>query len=253
MIYGMYLSATGMVTNAHQQDVIANNLANADTGGFKRSMALVEARRVEAQVTRARGDAHPLLDNIGGGQLLAPTFVDFTQGTIEQTGNPLDTAMSGEGFLAVNDADGQVRLTRAGALMVDHQGQLITAQGHQVLDRERKPIVLQGIPQRELTIGSRGELRRGQELLANIGLFESSDPKSLRPVGENLLALVGDARMVPARGQLIGGALEQSNVDPATELTRLMETQRLLELNANMIKYQDSTLAKLVNEVGKIG
>ena len=253
MIYGLYLSATGMVTNSHQQDVIANNLANSDTNGFKRSMAMLEARRVEAQVTRARGDSHALLDNLGGGQLLAPTYVDFTQGPIEQTGNPLDTAMSGEGFLAVKDGQGEDRLTRAGALMLDREGHLITAQGHQVLDRNRQPIVMENVPQRELSIGSHGEIRRGQETLANIGLFESSDPKNLRPVGENLLALTGDARMIPARGQLLGGMLEQSNVDPATELTRLMETQRLLEANANMIKYQDTTLSKLVNEVGKIG
>jgi flagellar basal-body rod protein FlgF len=253
MIYGLYLSATGVMTNAHQQDVIANNLANSDTSGFKRTMALLEQRRVEAQALHAAGESHPVLDSIGGGQLLAPAYVDFTQGSIEQSSNPFDTAMSGSGFLAVRDGQGETRLTRAGELMLDRQGNLITAQGHKVLDGNRQPIRLEGIPQNQLTLGTHGEIRHHGDVVANIGLFEASDPQQLRPVGQNMLALTGDARLVPARGQLLSGALEMSNVDATTELTRLMETQRLLEANANMIKYQDSTLSKLVNEVGKIG
>jgi flagellar basal-body rod protein FlgF len=254
VIYGLYLAATGIVTNSYQQDVIANNLANADTNGFKRTMGLVEARRVAAQVSLSRGDDHPLLDKMSGGQFLAPTYVDHTQGTIEQTGNPLDTAMSGKGFIAVQDGEGQLRLTRAGSLIVDRQGRLITQQGHQVLNVNRQPISLANVPQGQLTISQQGEVNAGQQTLAQIALLEPTDPQSLRPVGENLLAPVGDdAQLVPASGKLIGGALEQSNVEPANELTRLMETQRLLEANANMIKYQDATLAKLVNEVGKIG
>lgn len=253
MIYGLYLSATGIMTSSHQQDVIANNIANADTNGFKRSMALVRERQVESRAMRAMGLSHDPLDNIGGGQLLSPTYTDFTQGSVEQTSNPLDTAITGEGFLAVHDQDGQTRLTRAGALMIDNRGRLITAQGHQILDDQQKPINLLNIPQRELSIRSNGEIMRGPEQLAKIGVFDSSDRASLKPVGENLLQIVGDAQMIKANGKLVGGALELSNVDPALELTRLMETQRLLEANATMIKYQDATLAKAVNEVGKIG
>jgi flagellar basal body rod protein FlgG len=253
MIYGLYLSATGIMTSSHQQDVIANNIANADTNGFKRSMSLLREREVESRAMRAMGLTHDPLDKIGGGQLLSPTYTDYSQGTIEQTSNPLDTAVTGDGFLAVHDQSGQTRLTRAGALMIDNTGRLITAQGHQVLDAEKKPISLANIPQSELSIRSNGEIMRGQEQLSKIGLFDSSDRASLKPAGENLLQIVGDAQMVKANGKLVGGALEQSNVDPALELTRLMETQRLLEANATMIKYQDATLAKAVNEVGKIG
>lgn len=252
MIYGLYLSATGITTNAHQQDVIANNIANADTNGFKRSMALVKAREVEARVMQASGLSNPLLDDIGGGQLLSPTYVDFTQGTIEQTSNPLDTAVVGDGFLAVRQGN-DTRLSRAGVLMIDEQGRLITAQGHEVLDTAQKPINLKGVPTTDLLIGTHGEVRRGQEQLAQIGLFGADKPQNVKPIGENLYALTGAAQLVPATGQLVGGAIEMSNVEPANELTRLMEVQRLLEANANMIKYQDATLAKLVNEVGKIG
>ncbi|MBC7783055.1 MAG: flagellar hook-basal body protein [Burkholderiales bacterium] len=253
MIYGLYLSATGVVTNAHQQDVIANNLANSETTGFKRSMALFEQRRVESQVVRAAGGKPNMLDDIGGGQFLAPTFVDFTQGPLEQSANQFDTAISGRGFIAVGDGSGETRLTRAGEMMIDREGNLLTAQGHKVLDSNRTAINLKGYAQHELALNNKGQISHGRDVLATIGLFDSSDTAALRPVGENLLALTGDARLVPAKGEFLSGFVERSNVDPANELTKLMETQRLLEGNANMIKYQDATLAKLVNEVGKIG
>lgn len=253
MIYGMYLSATGVVTASHQQDVLSNNLANAETSGFKRALALTRQRDVESAALRNAGMRNDLLDRIGGGQLLSPTAIDFSQGAIEQSSNPLDTSISGDGFLGVRDASGELRLTRAGEMMINRQGELITAQGHKVLDTNKQPIKLENVNQRELAIGTNGEIRRGPETLATIGLFDTADRSALRPIGQNLLALTGDAQLTPAKGKLLSGTTESSNVDPATELTRLMETQRLLEANTNMIKFQDASLAKLVNEVGKIG
>ncbi len=253
MIYGLYLSATGVVTSTHQQDVIANNIANSETSGFKRAMSLIEQRQVESQARRVAGDYRSEFDPIGGGHFLAPTALDFTQGSLEQSNNNFDTAIQGEGFLAVKDNAGEIRLTRAGEMMITRDGTLITAQGHPVLDVNKNPINLSGYTQRELVIGSKGEIRSGQDTLTNIGLFDVNDRKLLRPVGENMLAPLGDSQLVPAKGQLLSGYTERSNVDPTTELTRLMEIQRLLEGNANMIKYQDATLAKAVNELGKIG
>jgi flagellar basal body rod protein FlgG len=258
VIYGMYLSATGVMTNSHAQDVISNNLANSETSGFKKSMALYTQRQVESQAMHAANLQNPLLDNIGGGQLLAPTAIDFSQGNIEYSSNKFDVAIKGNGFMAVRDGRGEPRLTRAGELMLDNQGNLITAQGHAVMDKSNQPIKLANYKQSELTIGQDGTISRttqggGSEPLVTIGLVDSSDPKAVRPIGENLFKLTGnDARLVPATGQLLSGNIERSNVDTATELTQLMQIQRQLEANANMIKFQDATLAKAVNELGKI-
>jgi flagellar basal-body rod protein FlgF len=252
MIYGMYLSATGVQTASHQQDVLANNLANAETSGFKRSMTLLKQRDVEAKAMHAAGLRHPLQDNIGGGHLLSPTSIDFSQGGIEDTGNPFDLAVRGEGFLGVRVGQ-ETRLTRAGELMINNQGQLVNAQGFQVVNDQKQPISLTGYAQGELTIYEDGSIKRGQDLVAKIGLFDSTDKKALKNLGENLLAITGDeAKMVPATGSLLSGYVERANVEPAVEITRLMETQRQLEANANMIKFQDTTLGRLVNEVGKI-
>jgi flagellar basal-body rod protein FlgG len=257
VIYGMYLSATGVMTNSHAQDVISNNLANSETSGFKKSMALYTQRQVESKAMHAANPHDTRFDNLGGGQLLAPTAVDFSQGTVERTENPFDVAISGKGFIAVRDVAGQDRLTRAGELMLDRDGDLITAQGHAVLDKNNRPIRLPGEKQGDLTIGTDGTIAHatstgGREPLARINLVDSTDPQSVKPIGENLFKLVGDARLVPATGTLQSNSIERSNVDTAVELTQLMQTQRQLEANANMIKFQDATLAKAVNELGKI-
>jgi len=131
VIYGLYLSATGVLTNSYRQDVIANNLANAQTVGFKRSLALFQQRRTEAQSPDAADlsdQTDPLLEHIGGGLLLAPTAIDHSQGTLEQTGQNLDLAIHGDGFFAVQDGK-QTRLTRDGRFLVDSDGHLILGDG----------------------------------------------------------------------------------------------------------------------------
>lgn len=260
MIYGLYLSATGVVTASHQQDVIANNLANSETNGFKRELALTEARRTEAAARSMAGKtptwADPLRDNIGGGQLLAPSWFDQQQGNLVQSSNNLDVAFNGSGFIGVQDGN-EFRLTRNGALAFDREGRLITSAGQHVVDANKQPIKvdLGGRKQADLRINTDGSITAaGSDTpLAKIGLFEPTDPQSIKPVGGNVFATTQNTQLVAAKGQLKSGMVESSNVDPATELTRLMETQRLLEANANLIRTQDQTLGRAVNDVGKIG
>jgi flagellar basal-body rod protein FlgF len=251
MIYGMYLSATGLITASHQQDVIANNLANAETGGFKRQLEIQTQRQVESKVAQSLGQGNSLLDNIGGGQLTGPTYTDFTAGDLEDTANNFDTAITGQGFFAVKDGD-QTRLTRNGSLMIDKQGHLITTAGQQVLDSKRQPITLSGFAQSQLRIETDGSIKSGRDTIAQIGLFQPDNPQSLHAVGRNMYGFGTDTKLNPADARLQHNMLEKANVDPTTELTRLMESQRLLEANANMIRYQDQSLSRAVNDVGKI-
>lgn len=260
MIYGLYLSATGVITNSHQQDVIANNLANSETGGFKRQLSLTQARQVESRAMQAAGKPgghrDPLLDNIGGGQFLAPSWFDQTQGNLVPSSNNLDTAIQGSGFIGVQE-NGQFRLTRNGAFMVDKDGFLRTSAGQTVVNDQKQPVKIDmtGRKQSDLNIDTAGGIHAAGEegTLAKIGLFEPTDPQTIKPVGGNVFAPLEGAQLVAAKGMLRGSMSEASNVDPATEMTRLMETQRLLEANANMIKMQDQTLGRAVNDVGKIG
>ena len=111
MNYGLYLSATGVLANTYRQDVIANNLANAETVGFKRHLATFQQRPVESHFQGRPDLSDPTLDNIGGGFLVAPTQVDTSQGEFEPTGNNLDAAIFGNGFFAVQNK-GKTQLTR---------------------------------------------------------------------------------------------------------------------------------------------
>ena len=262
MIYGLYLSATGVLTSAHRQDVLANNLANSETVGFKKDVALFNQRLTEAQQRRLPAGTsavslkatHPMLERIGGGHLVHPTAVDTAQGELEPTGSPLDVAIQGAGYFAVEDPTGQTRLTRNGQFSVDEGGNLIlsNARGEKVLDLEQRPIQL--APGGDVWVGKDGTVTQHGRPVACVGVFDVADRSKLAKRGGTLLGFgQQDLVRAPATTQLHNEFVERANVDPATELSALMDTQRQLEANANMIRYQDQTLAKLVNEVGKIG
>jgi flagellar basal body rod protein FlgG len=251
MIYGMYLSATGVIASSYRQDVIANNLANSEAMGFKKDLALIQARPTAAQETGDSQSANPMLENIGGGMFLAPTLIDTTQGELEPTGNPLDVAIQGPGYFAVNQG-GQTRLTRSGQFVIDHNGQLAVAAdgGPTVLDKDQNPVALD--PSFPAIIANDGTISQQGKAVAQLGVFGVSDPTMLQKQGGTLFSLKQGAQMTPIASTFRPETLERSNVDPATELTELMDAQRQLEANANMIKTQDETLSKLVSDVGKV-
>ena len=258
MIYGLYLSASGVLASSYRQDVIANNLANSETVGFKKDVALFEQRLTEAQARRLPpggwlfgGPTNPLLEPIGGGLLAHPTVIDSSQGELEPTGSPLDVAIEGRGYFAVDDK-GQTRLTRNGQFAVDRKGRLILSngEGQAVLDPKGKAIKL--LPGLSTAISSDGTITQDGNPVGRIGVFDVADRRQLLKQGGTLMSHP-DQSLVPAAGSLRSEFVERANVDPASELAELMETQRQLEANANMIRYQDQTLGRLVNEVGKIG
>lgn len=252
MNYGLYLSANGIMANSYRQDVIANNLANSETIGFKRDLTCFRARLTEAQEARNRANTNPLLEPMGGGMLAHPGAVDVTQGDLETTGNNLDIAIFGDGFLAVTDGKGPTRLTRDGRLAVDRAGNLVLANdpNRKVLGPDMKPIVLDGRESASVSIGQHGEITQAGQRVATLGLFET-DQTQFKKLGGNLIA-TDVKKLRPAKGQIQSENVERSNVDPTNELSQLMDAQRQLEANANMIRYQDQTLGRLVNDVGKM-
>jgi flagellar basal-body rod protein FlgF len=254
VIYGLWLSATGVMTNSHQVDVIANNLANAETSGFKRQLATFQERAPEAKEDHQRaGDR--FFDNVGGGQLLSPSSFDTSAGVLEDTGEPLDLAINGEGYFLVRDAKGQERLTRNGNFIADREGNVVLATDSrvQLLGADRQPLKLDaGLTPSEIQIGKDGTISDGVQAFGRIGTFNIANEKLLRPVGGTLLKAPTSVEISPVASQIEAGYLERSNVDPALELTRLMGAQRMLDANANLIRYQDQSLSRLVNDVGRI-
>jgi flagellar basal-body rod protein FlgF len=253
MIYGMYLSATGVLTNTYRQDVIANNLANSESVGFKKDLALFRERKTAAEEMGGHtGQVDSNLENIGGGLLANPTLVDTSQGEIEPTGNNMDLAISGKGYFAVQSG-GKVSLTRNGQFMVNRNGDLVLGNngGQTVLDTKQAPIQL--LPNKQVTFSTDGTVMQGGNAVAKIGLFDVSDPSQLKKEGGTLLTVPPSQSLATDSNSMMkSGFVERSNVDPATELASLMDTQRQLEANANMIRYQDQTLGELISSVGKV-
>lgn len=255
MIYGLYQSATGVLANSFRQDVIANNLANAETVGFKKDLALCREQATEARLRglNPRRHSNPALEPLGGGLAVRPTFVDRSQGELESTGNAMDVAIHGDGFFAVRQ-DGKMMLTRDGRLTVNSAGNLALAStGLEVLDTNRQPIAIK--PGQPLTIGDDGSITQNKKPVGRLGLFDVPNSRQLHKQGAGLLAYPDAERaMKPAvAATLRSNFVERANVEPATELAKLMDAQRQLEANANMIRYQDQTLGRLVNDVMKIG
>lgn len=254
MLYGLYVSAAGVMANSYRQDVLANNLANSETVGFKRDLALVMGRRTAAQESGGgAGDSNAMLERLGGGIFVAPTLVDTSQGELERTGNDLDTALVGDGYFAVGRGK-QINLTRNGRFVVNHRSRLALASDEnlEVLDPQRRPITLEA--HRPVTIAKDGTITQGREAVGRIGVFDVPDRKSLTKSGGTMLTYpdLKKLRPAPASTAVRSEFIERANVDPSIELASLMDTQRQLEANANMIRYQDQMLSKLVNEVGKI-
>jgi flagellar basal body rod protein FlgG len=252
MIYGLYLSASGVMTNSYRQDVIANNIANSETVGFKKDLAILQQRSTAAQELGQQSQTNPLLENIGGGLLAARLAVDTRPGEFEPTGNNMDLALEGNGFLAVGSGK-KMHLTRNGQLILNRNGALALSNdpAQTVLDDKRVPITLDGT--QPINIASDGTITQAGKIVAHIGFFDTGDPEALQKDGGTLLSIPEGATLTQASPTVRTGFVERSNVDPATELTELMDTQRQLEANANMIHIQDETLDKLVNDVGKIG
>lgn len=250
MIYGLYQSAAGIMSNSYRQDVIANNLANSETTGFKRDVTAFRQRLTAARENRKSGDwSDSVYEGLGGGLLAMPNQADFSQGALQETGAASDIAIQGKGFLAVKQGD-QTLLTRDGRFSVNQNGNLILTSGQAVLDTAGQPITVG--TDGPLTIDSDGQITQNGKQLGRVGVYNVDNAASLKKVGGNLFAASDNDPIHAGDATLRSGFVEQSNVEPTSEMADLMDVQRQIQANANMIQTQDSTLQRLVNDVGKI-
>jgi len=252
MNYGMYLSAAGVQTSLHKQDVYANNLANANTVGFKPDTVVTRERLIERlEDPHLMVSPHWLLEQLGGGQLVEPTRVMLRQGSLVRTGNDLDIALEGNGFLTVRDRQGETALTRDGRLTVDDSGLLVmTTTGLPVLNDAGEPITI--TPDVPLTIDSDGAIRQEDVLVDQLALVQPDDPTALRKQGENLFRLDGNTTTLPSDVAVRQGFVESSAVDPVKAMMAMTGAAKAVQSNARMMQYHDQTLNNLFSRVGRV-
>ena len=254
MTYGLWLSAAGLQVNEYRQSIWANNLANANTTGFKHDLAVIQERDVESRAAAGGGRfAHPVLDSLTGGTWVRPTIHTFERGDFERTNNPLDLAIEGDGFLSVSDGQ-DTRHTRDGRLTLNRGGELVLVAGQgrwRVLDDGGTPIRVDPAGEGKIEISADGMIRQGGEEVARLGVVEFADPSQLTKVGANLYRNHAGAA-APSPSRIRSGYLELSTVNPVNGLAKMIEVARAYEVNANLISLQDQTIGLAVTTVGRI-
>jgi flagellar basal-body rod protein FlgG len=236
MLEGLYAAAAGMSAQQQQMDAIGNDLSNASTTGYKaervgfRDLLYSQVDQAGTSTTSGDGAAAQMIGR------------DQVQGAVEETGNPLDIAVQGEGYFQVKRADGSTGLTRDGALSIDSAGELTTADG----SRLEPPVKLpRGATASEISIASDGTVLAGGRPAGKITLVSVSAPDKLLADGTGQFSVTkGSGATSPAHDcTLRQGALEGSNVNVAQEMTTMMTTQRSYQMASSAIQTQDQMMS----------
>jgi flagellar basal-body rod protein FlgF len=254
MIYGMYLSAAGALVEDARQNVIANNLANSLTAGFKPDQVVFSARLTEAQERNDfRADVNPILERLGGGVFVDEISYQKRQGAYTQSSNPFHVALKGDGLFAVTDG-ASTYYTRAGNFQLGPDGTLLTADGsYRVQSVEGQPIRVEGEGASNVTIDEQGVMWVGSTQAGQLKVVGRLDPKAFTKVGDNLYQARPGVEPAPAPGTTVHQfLLEDSAVNSIQEMVALIKSYRAFEANMRILRLQDETLGKTVNEVAKL-
>jgi flagellar basal-body rod protein FlgG len=253
MLRAFSTAATGMTAQQTMVDVVANNLANINTTGFKRSQIdfqdLLYVKMIESGTEVASGINSPGGLEIGNGVRVASTIKVFTAGEYQNTGRKLDIAIRGEGFLQVTLPTGDLRYTRDGALQTNANGELVTTTGYSI-----EPAISVPTDAVSVSVGKDGGVNvtdssGTQSVVGTIQLARFPNPSGLSSEGDNLLSET-EASGTPTTGTagesgfgiIQSGFLEKSNVQMVTELVNLITAQRAYEINSRAIKAGDDML-----------
>jgi flagellar basal-body rod protein FlgG len=257
MINSLMISKTGMQAQQTQLDVISNNLANVSTNGFKRATAVFEdlmyqnLRQVGANT--AEQAELPTGLQVGLGVRTVATSRNFTQGSLQQSGNALDLAVNGGGFFQVQMPDGTTGYTRDGSFQLDAQGRMVTSRGYPLTAGITLPAESQSI-----TVSSDGVVTAKlpgnpvPQQVGNIELANFINSAGLEPLGQNLFAEslasgnpITGAPGSAGLGSVMQGMVETSNVNVVQELVTMIQTQRAYEMNSKAIQTSDQMLQRL--------
>jgi flagellar basal-body rod protein FlgG len=253
----LHTAATGMAAQELSVQVISNNIANLQTTGYKKQTAEFQdliyehIRRVGAQASD-QGTILPVGIDIGGGVKTVGTPRSMTQGTLSQTGNDLDLAITGEGFFKILMPDGTFQYTRDGTFQMDNTGRIVTAAGNPVQPTITVPQNSSGLTvnaQGQVSVTPAGGSTLTSTIIGQIGLTRFINKAGLQPVGSNLFtdtpssgAPQDGIANLEGYGNITQGSLEQSNVDVVSEMSDLIAAQRAYEMNAKVISAADQML-----------
>jgi flagellar basal body rod protein FlgG len=243
----MYISAEGAMAQSLRMETIANNLANVDTVGFKRDLALMQARLAEEAARGLAPAGDGSINDVGGGVMVEATVTDFSPGPLKSTGLETDFALRGRGFFVV-ERGGEQLLTRAGNFQRTPDGMLVTADGDPVLAEDGNPAIVPG----PFVFVEDGTLVT-PDGVARLAVAEPDSLGDLVKVGENLYSPLGPIGPLANELRSVAqGFLEASGVNAVREMVEMIETTRAFEANVNMIRHHDQAFGTLISRVLKV-
>jgi flagellar basal-body rod protein FlgF len=259
----IYIAASAGIKQARKMEVIAQNLANVTNTGYKKDALVFKEMMppfppdssfdASKNVLLSPDKSNKNVSYVG----ITDSYTDFTPGGFKETGGSLDLAMDGEGFFKVETPDGP-RYTRNGNFRLNTANQLVNQTGHQVLDRQDNPIVIDA-PGAEIAIDGKGNISAGTGLvnipIGDIKMARFENEKSLVKMGDGLYRQTGsiENELEVTDTKMHQGFLENSNVTTVEEMTEMVGTLRLFETYQKMIQSIDSMDDQSVNTIGRVG
>lgn len=266
MVKGLYTAHTGMIQEQRRLDVLSNNLANADTNGYKKEGTTSQTFADELAIKIKDTSAYALPRKLGGislGVHVGETYTDYSQGNFKVTDNETDVAINGDGFFGIAYTDKQgntsVKYTRDGAFTVNTQGYLVTKDGDYVLNRagaingdpaEGNRIRLD--PNAHIVINEFGQIYQNDQQVAELGVVDFEDYNYLQKYGENLYDMVDGGVRVASEAKVDQGCIEGANVNIVSEMVDMITISRAYQAGQKVINAIDETLDKAVNNVGSV-
>ncbi len=266
MVKGLYTGYTGMVNEQKRLDVIANNLANAATTGYKKegmvNQSFDQQLAIKIKDTSSYGNPQRI-GRVSLGVKVGETYTDWDQGSFQITDNASDLALSGEGFFAISytskAGETSIKYTRDGAFTVDNQGYLRTSDGDYLLNQDgalgsnnAMANYVQIDPAKSYEIDEQGYVYQDDQIVDQIGVVQFADNNYISKYGDNLYDLVEGGQVIASDASIEQGCLEASNVNVIDEMVDMITVARAYEAGQKVIQTEDSTLDKAVNSVGRV-
>lgn len=257
MVKGLYTAWTGMVNEQNRLDVLSNNLANADTNGYKKEGATSQTFADEMAIRIKDTSYYGMPKRLGGmsmGVHIGETYTDYSQGNYKVTDGTTDFALDGNGFFSIEYTDKagntSVKYTRDGAFVVNTAGYLVTKDGDYVLNQAGARIQLD--PNESITVDEFGNIFQDDNLVTTLGVVDFEDYNYLAKFGENLYDIVEGGTQIESQARVNQGCIEASNVNVVSEMVNMITITRAYQAGQKVINAVDETLDKAVNQVGKV-
>lgn len=235
-----YIGLSQQMALKQQMDIVANNIANANTTGYKSQNVLF----TDYVSKPKNGD--PISQSVN-----FKTYRDLTAGSMSQTFNPLDVAIQGDGYFMVQLENGETAYTRDGSFMLDGTRQLVTKDGRLVLTDGGSAITVP--PEaRRITVTPTGDITTEQGIVGRLGVSKFNDEQALERLGDNLYGAGGQIPITVDDRKVVQGAIETSNVNPVLEMTKMTEILRLFQSTQNMQQNDHDRQRKMIQSLTRV-